>query len=315
MKKNIDPPHKNYYLPQEIINFSEPDLSLFGPLSSFIIGEVPKQKSVKKINEYYFANNLFFGENLINNKEYMYKLNKNFYRTSNFINFEKQNFNVLTSGCSFTFGTGLPEELIWPTIIKKNIEKLTIDNIKLKSENVKLFNLAQSGASTHYIINQIMLFIKKFGKPNLIIILFPEISRDIIYEDQSQQVINILLREEFLTKTSNEKKYILNYVHENNILKNYTLISLFENYCKESNIKFLWSCTLKEDFDVYKKLKFNYISKEFINFEDYYKDKSSCYLNEDLIPYWGLAADQQHPGTCYHKILAKSFEEQLNEIY
>jgi hypothetical protein len=253
-------------------------------------------------NDYYIFSKLFS-----DTQDHEYRLNKNFYRTNNF----KKNIDgqsILFSGCSFTFGVGLPENLIWTSMLA---DKLNIDK-----EN--MFNIGVGGASIHSTIKDIMLFIRKYGKPKKIFILFPEVSRDLIYrvfnKDNIDIVQNVLYRSNYLEESEdNAKKYILNYVHENNILRYSTMIGIFEEFCKESGIDLLWSTTIKYDYDTFKLLNFKYIAKNFVDFLDVYRNNSKNIENVHNLPFWDVADDGQHPGTAYHYLLSESFFKEINE--
>jgi len=253
-------------------------------------------------NDYYVFSKLYS-----DTQNHEYRLNKNFYRTNNF----KKNIDgetVLFAGCSFTFGAGLPENLVWTNML---VDKLNIDKSKT-------FNIGVSGASIHSIIKDSMIFIRKYGKPKKIFILFSEMSRDLVYRSYYKEnfdvVQNVLYRSEYLEQSEpNAKKYILNYVHENNVLRYSTMIGLFEEFCEESGIELLWSTTMKADYDVFKLLNFKYISKNFINFLDVYSENSKNIKNINNLPFWDVADDGQHPGTAYHYLLSELFFKEISE--
>lgn len=69
---------------------------------------------------------------------------------------------VLVSGCSFTNGNALDEKYYaWPYQLEKKL-------------NIKIANLARSGASISGSISRIFDYIKIFGNPKVILCLFPD---------------------------------------------------------------------------------------------------------------------------------------------
>jgi len=92
----------------------------------------------KKINNFYpsiqLQNNYFECNNhsteIIEGPEIKYILNKQGFRSQDFDNFNKDNYNILVAGDSFTYGDGLPYDCTWHQILKNNFFK----------KNVEVFN-------------------------------------------------------------------------------------------------------------------------------------------------------------------------------
>ena len=79
-----------------------------------------------------------------------YKLNKDLFRSIHFDEFDKNKNNMLFSGCSSTFGIGLPDECLWSNMVLKEINA------------DESFNSSFFGHSIDIIIKNIMSFISKF---------------------------------------------------------------------------------------------------------------------------------------------------------
>jgi hypothetical protein len=117
------------------------------------------------------------------NPDFGYRLNSDSFRGEHFKTLNKDNYNVLALGCSYTFGYGLPEELSWPFLLEKNLK----NNIP----NIKMFNLGSPGLSIDVIIKNLLVFISKYGVPNAIFALLPDMNRHIIYHpDQKRYVLH-----------------------------------------------------------------------------------------------------------------------------
>jgi hypothetical protein len=75
--------------------------------------------------------------------------------------------DILAAGCSFTWGAGLYEKDLWPNHIK-NMTGKTVHNIGV------------SGGSIHGTVSRIFSYIRKYGKPKIVICLFPDALRSFL---------------------------------------------------------------------------------------------------------------------------------------
>ena len=96
----------------------------------------------------------------------LYKMNSMGYRSDEFI----ENRDMVFSGCSQTFGTGILNEGIWGNILSKKI-------------GIKSYNLGRGGASTQYIVQNLIGFFKEYGNPKYLFCLFPEFTRSQMKSD------------------------------------------------------------------------------------------------------------------------------------
>ena len=194
-------------------------------------------------------------------KKIDYKLNSEGYRSKEF----KEGTDILTLGCSFTFGTGLPMEYTWPQILS-NKTNLTVDN------------LAQPGDSAQGQIRKSFLYFKKYGNPKIIIGLFPVLRMEFpivhnkldIYRRKNKRdkknTWNFLEKGsvwQWDTGNEHEKIHKIKYYcfrpelfqkyskaphspdmilpPEVGIFYTFNHIYMLEQYCKTNNIKFIWS--------------------------------------------------------------------------
>jgi hypothetical protein len=125
-----------------------------------------QEDSEQKVNE--------FNDNI------EYKLNEQYFRSQSFSNFNSNNVNALYAGCSFTFGMGLPDSLLWTSILNDKIEKYL-------DKKVEPFNIGFRGFSNYLIIKNIMSFIRTYGKPNFLFIVFPDCAREFLFNEKSEQ--------------------------------------------------------------------------------------------------------------------------------
>ncbi len=173
-----------------------------------------------------------------------YNLNSLGYRSPEF----SSNTELLAAGCSFTFGSGVPEEARWSSKLAEHL-------------GLNESNIGVCAWSTQAVIENIFAYFKKYGHPKVLVCLFPDDARSVIpsvrgffeYEDaagvESFELSNAMLgrsNEDYLyrSKDSYSKKpynpdtvvplelpfyYYMKYIH------------FLEMYCLTSNIKFYWS--------------------------------------------------------------------------
>lgn len=202
---------------------------------------------------YFFAdevyNSVFYNELIIPVDKTSYGLNSLFYRSPEF----NKNNDILIGGCSFTFGTGLPENKIWSTIVSKHFEK-TYSNISL------------NGISTTAIVDNVMAYFAKYGHPKVVMCLFPDFYRmriptnpNIFITENNMKNLELKLSKEHydynqyyqnihLSGVSHRPKYSVKpYIAETVLPSDMAYLSAvksirhLEQYCKAANIIFVWS--------------------------------------------------------------------------
>jgi len=85
-----------------------------------------------------------------------YKFNSLGYRSAEF-----GSAKLLYAGCSNTFGTGVPEETIWGTVLANKL-------------NLPYANLSKQGASAQWIVKNIFAYFDEHGHPDILCCLFPD---------------------------------------------------------------------------------------------------------------------------------------------
>lgn len=160
------------------------------------------------------------GEYGDNPYSFEYKLNSHGFRSIEF----NSNYDVLTAGCSITYGVGIPADGMWSNILS-NISGL------------KVANISYPGKSTDTIIKNIVKLLK-MNKPKIIICFFPNFERCNVVENSSIHPYNVG-NESFHYKKGDSIKTILpmEWARENA----YNHISILENICSILNIKLIWS--------------------------------------------------------------------------
>lgn len=182
-----------------------------------------------------------------------YRFNSHGYRGPEF----SQKVELLCSGDSQTFGVGLPENAIWPTIVSKDL-------------NISSYaNLALPGASVQSIVIDILHFFRKFGAPKNLLVMFPDLARFLFYSDPSSLVsrdkrahagpTNVQLRGFFKKQTNYSKKphEIENVITmEQCYMVSFQMINILEDICDAMDVNLHWSIwDTNEDLDLIYKLK------------------------------------------------------------
>lgn len=261
--------------------------------------------------------------------------NKKQYRSPEF----SRNIDLLTAGCSFTFGTGLPINGLWSTMIaKKN---------KLSHNSVSM-----AGGSVMHIVFDIFKYFEEFGHPKILLCLFPDFNR--IYTCFDGKVLQSNINK---NQTKDRKstgiaddsgpslkdsyaKYINLptspenvYSKENTYFLNSMYIRMLEIYCNSHNIPFIWFKWTEERFDTAGGLdSFSNLYK--INVEDElqrYTPKDPkhvvhtqmCHQEERLASdrevwhtasdVWHTASDNGHFGIHWQIHVKELFEKALKE--
>lgn len=107
------------------------------------------------------------GHPLFSEKDVEYKFNSLGYRCPEFT--EAGDLSILALGCSYVFGYAMPQQLIFPEIIRQQLEQET-------KKKVILRNLSLGGASNDYIARLLQLGMPLL-KPDLVLINFTFIAR------------------------------------------------------------------------------------------------------------------------------------------
>jgi hypothetical protein len=99
-------------------------------------------------------------KNTANPYELLYSFNENGYRSGSF----KNGTEMLATGCSLTFGTGIPEEFRWSNILA---EKL----------GLSFSNLGVPGSGVTRQVRDLFAYFQEFGHPKYIFAMFPVFNR------------------------------------------------------------------------------------------------------------------------------------------
>ena len=260
--------------------------------------------------EEFFINN---GEsphinNILKDESITYKYNSLGFRSDEFIK-DHDGEHILFSGCSETEGVGGNLDSTW--------SYMTYCELSKEKKLSGFFNLSRYGWGYDIIIQNILCYIKEYGKPKKIFILFPNLGRFYTWNGNKEGFEDFVHRGhipnsvlDYSAKSSWKRKMNAEEQRSQFIVFTMTL-KLFEEYCISNDIKLSWSTWDKED-------KNNYINANiFKNFlpipelEDFIKNNNEYFLKE-IKPRvdWNKKRDG-HLGYAYHSQWSASFLEKL----
>lgn len=179
-----------------------------------------------------------------------------------------ENATAIASGCSITFGIGVPELGRWTNILGKKLNK-------------SIINLGNPGASVESICTNIIQYCMNNKMPKEVFCLFPDFFRSMVVADQefykSNKIVRddpnkhnlhlvfcnpvTLLYEDSLFMEVKDKTDIESSVSPHQlILDSINFIYILESFCTTNNIKLYWST-----WDLHSDL----VMKELIKIKDF----------------------------------------------
>ena len=247
----------------------------------------------------------------------------------------KKNTELLSAGCSFTFGVGLDEEFIW-------------NNMLAKTHNMSHNSIGIPGGSCMDIVFNIFKYFEKYGHPKTLLVLFPDFGRMLTYIDgkvlghskmfpapnnlpdkaflndrvvpsiEDRDIKYLSLPTDISKVCSPEFAYMLNSMY----------IRMLEVYCKNNNIDFIWfKWDPTEEIDINGGLDIfsNFYSIDYKNMlkpyiRSFYNKsiKDFCHQTEkESLEYkttiWHIAEDNSHNGIHWQIHVKELFEQALKE--
>jgi hypothetical protein len=275
----------------------------------------PKKLKVVGNQTYHITKNIELGKKSPKDKKYeiSHVLNSYGFRSDEF-NKNTSSNNYLYAGCSYTFGAGMNLENIWPHLTNK----------KLGGD--MFLNLGVTGGSTHRIIMNVINYIRFFGAPKGIFILFPDLTRVDVFTKNSRITVNTERTygnvgdnssdfDREITRSRDLAKKVLTYER---LFYDFcfSMINL-EVICKLSGTSLRWG-TWDSQLNKY---LIDRGGHNFSGFVDILNEKNvekimrENHLDvEEIVkhhPYAEVARDEEHPGALAHYIYSKSFLNSL----
>ena len=241
--------------------------------------------------------------------EMSYYLNNHAHRSDDFEKLNKDKYNILFSGCSATFGDGLPDQFRWSRILYNDLD------IKDKGPYQCLSFL---GGGADKIVGNIIKYCYKFGNPEVIFVLFNDFTRHVEYvekENSFRSKINL----EFDSRES--KATVTNDVNPYNLfIQTQNYIKILEIYCSMNNIKLFYSCIDSntaealsnielKDFKPIDLFKLVRLSKNLPDYPEHSK------IEKKYRKYILRARDNKHDGILNNFLYKTFFLEKFKETY
>lgn len=215
------------------------------------------------------------------------EINSNNFRSDEFTD-SHDGKHLLFAGCSVSFGDGLFKEEVWAYKLYKKISE--------QSKVSGYFNLSAQGIGAIEIFRNISIYIDKFGMPDIIFVLIPNLFRFIDYRDGRY----------FLTAL-NEWKYAENiHLYKKALPILYSQYLMLEGLCKITNTSLYVSSTDNNVSDAMSLLE----TERFFAFDENKKfEHAYQYSKENPHDNYVLLARDlgEHPGTGIHDYYTQEF--------
>ncbi len=234
---------------------------------------------------------------------FYYKYNNYGFRSQHFKNCKPEDVNILFSGCSWTEGTGLPDSMVWRSLLTEKIKDLH------PNENVEPYNIGVGGASIPLVFKNTLSFLRKYDKVDYLYILLPGFDRaslfesDLMNEEGGFRKVVYVSPEDEVFKIKTIKRFVLNYEPADAFHTMLPMVKAIEDICELRGIKLYWGTWVSVDQEVYEDFGFNHYVKipiwERMNTQEEVADKT----------YFKVAADGGHPGLEHMTEIADAFYE------
>lgn len=266
-----------------------------------------------------------------------YSSNESGFRSAEF----SSGTDLVFAGCSYTYGSGVPEEAIWGNVVA--------DSLGLTKSNISL-----PGVGADWIVESLFTYFRNFGNPKYIFCLLPPEFRVSVPVDgkvlTSNEYSSNQTKVHKLSATwyeNQNKKYAKSPFNVEDVItedfamyRSIRSIRMLEQYCKSNNIKLIWTTFEKNSW--YKRLmKTEFSFDNFFDLEEYLFDtkviedgKTRYKLNKghdgveldchaEYVDIWpnnfnagldiGNGEGGVHPGTHYHLHVAEAFLAELEK--
>lgn len=267
-------------------------------------------KNNKENNISYFDEDGYLITNDIGDKKvidseisWLYKINKNGFRSNHFEEIDSGKLSILTGGCSQSVGEGLPDNSRWQHFLLEGLDKNTLQH----------FDISSTGASCSLIINNVISFIRNYGSPKYIFLVFPDNARDLKFDEENNRFQNVNVDEFFLIKKDKSPKvfyeYTLNFNEYDSVMSTIKSIFALEELCRYANINLYWTTWFHPLSLIAKKIDF----KNYVDIDWDYFGTLKTIPNPDNIKYWNFANDGLHFGVSWTSYQGKVFKEFIND--
>lgn len=253
----------------------------------FILGK-EYQKSIGRTSQY-------------NEENIQYLLNSMNYRCDEFDQtiFNNSDLNIIFTGCSYTFGFGIPSDHTWPHLMHKELMKVFPD------KNIPYFNLGMVGCGLNSFVRQIMNLTNTYSHIDMIVVLAPGVLRREVFSEDMKQLYKFGPngRVSFLSSSDKLKAYDLyekDLESEGLMFYRATMdLMILKTICKSNNIKLMIG--FANDMEPQRASRqIEYVKKEinfYKQFRDNYSEIREMFMSDETaLNVIDLASDLSHYG-------------------
>jgi hypothetical protein len=240
------------------------------------------------------------------------------HRSDEFSRLNKDKTNVLFAGCSQTFGSGLPVEETWPSIL---YQWMKTDNPEVSFGPYQV--LSFTGGSIEKIVQNIFKYCHLFGNPNIIYFLAPDIDRQIGYGlleypgAKERNDVNFVDHVNMRTVTKEEigsGKVEQVMSAEASILRSVYTLRMLEIFCIANNIELIWNTWGPEDA-LYRMIDFKKFRSDTELSEKMFYDLEEKMINLPKSKYENKARDLRHDGYAVQRYFANRMYSCYIELF
>lgn len=203
--------------------------------------------------------------------------------------------HILFMGCSETEGSNHGLDETWAFIL--------YNKIKLNEKLSGYFNISKIGVGIDLQILNLLEYIDKFSKPDEIFFLVPETIRS--FNTVKNENLNIEIN--YTNFHGREDEYETEIISDTH-LKNIIFLRFLESFCKNSNIKLIWSTWNPELENVFLQLNFeNYLNLNCNFMDEIIKKNFELYADQNKSVEYNLMKKDGHKGLFFHNYWATMF--------
>lgn len=216
-----------------------------------------------------------------------YKYNNDGFRSDNFIDVHHKK-HILFSGCSEGEGIASPLETMW--------NKIVYNSLNSEGQYSGFFNVAIDNFGFHKVIFNIINYISKYGKPDEVVLLMPDICRLNQWDVNGKNYYQIWANPNNLSTQKDQENFM------NAIINFIPFMKLFESYCDSNNIKLTWSTWSQTEGQVFSMLG---------AFKHFFEIDYSLPTNVDKS---NQIRRDGHQGAYYHDLWAQNFLKRIQDV-
>lgn len=202
------------------------------------IGTLDETIDLKEKSDIYTGPNSLEGYSNSDEFAISYITNNYGFRSQSFDNISSESINILFSGCSWTWGSGLPDSYVWRSILTEKFKNVFPD------KDVQQYNTATCAGSISLACKNTLALLRKTDNIDYIYMLFPGFHRSTGFKKENEVYSMVklytVLPESPSFKNKQLKEYSKNYKEIESIYHNLVLIQSVIDICKLKGVKFFF---------------------------------------------------------------------------